>query len=40
MKVHQLVRGIKEGRIQLNPKKEVQMETFQMWRDDDDIPEK
>lgn len=41
MRVHQLMKGIREGRIQVKPKKqEEKEETYQMWKDDDDIPDK
>lgn len=41
MKVHKLMKGIREGRITVNPpKKKTEEETYQMWKDDDDIPEK
>lgn len=41
MKVHKLMKGIREGRITVNPpKKKAEEETYQMWKDDDDIPEK
>ncbi|CAN0121144.1 unnamed protein product [Ascophyllum nodosum] len=42
MKVHQLMKGIREGRITVHPKTQTEEEedTYQMWKDDDDIPEK
>lgn len=40
MKVHQLMKGIREGRIVVNPKKKVEEDTYGIWKDDDDIPEK
>ncbi|CAM9761463.1 unnamed protein product, partial [Choristocarpus tenellus] len=42
MKVHSLVKGIKEGRIVLDKKKgkDQNPETYQIWRDDDDLPDK
>ena len=40
MKVHQLMKGIREGRITVNPKKKVDKDSYQIWKDDDDIPEK
>ncbi|CAN0166898.1 unnamed protein product, partial [Hapterophycus canaliculatus] len=40
MKVHQLVKGIREGRIVVNPKKKVEEDSYGIWKDDDDIPEK
>lgn len=40
MKVHQLMKGIREGRIVVNPKKKVEEDSYAIWKDDDDIPEK
>eukprot|EP00904_Undaria_pinnatifida_P011154 jgi/Undpi1/7169/HiC_scaffold_22.g09643.m1 len=40
MKVHQLMKGIREGRISVNPKKKVEKDSYQIWKEDDDIPEK
>ncbi|CAM9623299.1 unnamed protein product, partial [Ectocarpus sp. 12 AP-2014] len=40
MKVHQLMKGIREGRIVVNPKKMVEEDSYAIWKDDDDIPEK
>lgn len=40
MRVHQLVKGIREGRIVVNPKKKVEEDSYGIWKDDDDIPEK
>eukprot|EP00752_Nemacystus_decipiens_P003314 g3067.t1 len=40
MKVHQLMKGIREGRIVVNPKKKVEEDSYGIWKDDDDIPEK
>jgi len=40
MKVHQLMKGIREGHIVVNPKKKVEEDSYGIWKDDDDIPEK
>lgn len=40
MRVHQLMKGIREGRITVQPKKKVEEDSYQMWKDDDDIPDK
>ena len=36
------MKGIREGRITVHPKTQTEEEedTYQMWKDDDDIPEK
>lgn len=40
MRVHQLVKGIREGRIQVNPRKKEAKDSYQIWKEDDDIPDK
>ena len=34
------MKGIREGRISVNPKKKVEKDSYQIWKEDDDIPEK